>query len=412
MNEESLKSLQLIGACLAPFDQGRVELLEERTDVVSDWEQVMRLCGARYVTPLVYAQIHAAGMDAQIPDETRKKFKRLYLQTAALNTLRIQKVMKVNSILAEMGVDALVYKGGSLVMGGDYPDPGQRMFSDIDILVDESKKDNVDEAFIKAGEWKKLPQLLDRPWEDTKYMDDWRNLIEVHWQLKPLNGVSHEVSEKRLFKNAVKTKYKKGTAFIPSAEDRYIQAALHSTANHPFDSTFLFIMVSDLAHIAAKKDLDWLKIVEEMKNECMHEHGMIATRLSYQLTEYEPLLEGIEVFKKTLPGIEETTNDLTNSLVKMMMKPWVFSSNAEMKFFLRKSVLRRAGFIKDYFKEKISPTKFYKPEQSTEDIGIISLARYKRNFFDPDFLRYLFELYRFYNKINYTSHEVTKDHDC
>ena len=399
----------LIGACLAPFNPDRLELLEKSASCISDWEHVLALCGARYVTPSVYNQLRLAKLDARIPEQTRQKFKRLYLSTAALNSLRIHQIQKVNDHLADMGVDALIYKGASLVMGMNYPDPGQRMFSDIDLLVSENKKNEVDNAFSKAGGWRKLPPILDRPWEDTKYMDDWDNVIEVHWQLKPLNGISHRISEKRLLKNTVKIKYKDHDAIIPSIEDRYIQSAVHSTANHPFDSTFLFMMVSDLAHIASDKKLDWKLIVEELKKEQMHEHGMIATSLTYELTKYKPLLEGMEVFRKSIPGIDLVTADFTNALLKMMMKPWVFSSKWETIFFVKKSILKQIGFSVNYLKMKTMSSKtrkHIKPIKATEEIGISSIARYKRDFLDPDFLKYLLELYRFYHKINYKSHDV------
>ena len=134
MADSERDALEFIGRCLAPLEDSNLSLLEQAAKKVRDWERMLLLCGTKHVTPVVYARLRDTGLLELAPPEIRERFEKLYVINAMVNSLRLHQCIKVTSILRERGVKALYFKGSSMVMAGDYPDPGHRMFSDVDLL--------------------------------------------------------------------------------------------------------------------------------------------------------------------------------------------------------------------------------------------------------------------------------------
>jgi hypothetical protein len=398
--------LELIGLCLAPLEEDRVPLLEESARKIEDWESMLRLCGARYVSPLVFARIQGANLEHLIPGKVRSRFHRLYLLTAILNALRLNQSLIVNSILRDRGIKTLYFKGTTLVMAGDYTDPGHRMFADVDWLANKQDIEELRQAFSEAGDWRELPIHVMQGWEVTPWVNSWGTMVEVHWNLKPHNGVPSPVSERRLWSHAQEIDYRGKKALIPCAEDRFIQAALHSTVHHTFDTSYLFVTISDLAHLAGRAagNFDWSRIVEELRVERMLEHVAVAMDLAWELTRYKPLAEGLAVIKARVPELEAVTAPLVKALLRVVQKPWLFHSFYERRLFAKKSYKEWARYIFDGFNRRLFPEPAKRHSSTGEVVeveGVISKAQYKRKIWDFDFLNYLLELYRFDRQINY-----------
>jgi len=398
--------LELIGLCLAPLDESRAPLIENSARKIEDWEGMLRLCGARYVSPLVFSRIREANLEHLIPGEVRSRFHRLYLMTAIFNALRLNQSLTVNSILRDRGIKTLYLKGTTMVMARDYADPGHRMFADVDWLASKQDIEELRRAFSEAGDWRELPIHVMQEWEVTPWVNRWGTMVEVHWNLKPHNGVPSTVSEGRLWSHAQEADYRGKKAWIPCMEDRLIQAAIHGTVHHTFDTSYLFITMSDIAHLAGRRagSFDWRRTVEELRVERMLEHVVVAMELAWELTRYKPLAEGLEVIKAEAPGLEVVTAPMVKALLRMVRKPWLFHSFYERRLFAKKSFQEWTRYIFNGFNRRLFPGSA-KPPSSTGEVveveGVISKAQYKRKMWDADFLNYLLELYRFDRQINY-----------
>lgn len=398
----------LIGLCLAPKDEARLARIAQAAREIPNWENLWQLVCDRHVAPLVYVRLHAAGVEELIPSATRERLRWLYLQTAAMNTLRLHQTLQISSRLAERGIKTLYLKGGSLVMAEDYPNAGHRMFSDVDILVEEKYKEEVRRTFIEAGDWRELPPINPREWKQTQWMNSWQTLFEVHWRLKSYNGVPSEVSERRLWSRALEIDYHGHRALIPSLEDRFLLTAIHGTAHHSFDTSLLFMALSDLAHLAAGKNgpPNWDRTAEVLCRERMLEHVVVVTELATILTQLEPLAQGLALLHRAEPKADAITAPLVQPLLRMVCKPWVFASMPETKFLTDKRWRERARVLGEALSAKLLPGWMKKapvPDQESEVRTINLKARYQRKLLDPDFLSYLFQLSRFYRRIGYTA---------
>lgn len=410
MNGFAQGSLKLIGLCLAPLGGSGSSPLESEVELIDDWEEVLHLSGDRYVTPLVFARLREAGLDDRIPEPIRSKFEKIYLNNAALNSLRLKQAGAVNRRAREQGAAMLFLKGASMVMGGDYPDPGQRMFSDIDVLADHRYYQEVRRAFLEADGWRELAIMRMAEWETSPWVNRWGTSIDVHWRLKPFNDVPGKLVRERLWANSREVSYRGQSALIPSPECRYIQSAVHSTAHHPFDSAIFFITVSDLCHAAgrAKEGLDWKRIADDLERERMSGHVAVATQTALELTGFEPLAHGLSVIHAHNPGLSEITVPFSRAFLALLCKPWLFNSHIESQVLAKKSWLKGARFFSSHVRRKASG--LFRKEYTSPEVhqileGISASPLYRKKVWDPDYLRFLYQLYRFYRRLGYTSLE-------
>ncbi|HUT52993.1 MAG TPA: nucleotidyltransferase family protein [bacterium] len=406
MGEDAANALRFIGLCLAPLDQARRPMLADAAAKVTDWERALLLSGAKHVTPTVYACLRDSGLLSAVPAPVAARFEKLYVMNASVSALRLHQARKVTSILRERGCRMLYFKGASLVMARDYPDAGRRMFSDVDVLAHGSSRDMVRAAFKEAGGFTEQPSQVMEDWEVTSWIDEFSNELEVHWGLKPHNGAAAGLAEQRLMANAYELEYRGRRVLVPSPEDRFIQAALHFTAHHYFDSSYFMTGISDLSHVLAAHGLkfDWDRIVEGARAERMLEHLAVAAGLAYELTRHEPLHYALAAMEERAPGLRDTAAPLVASLSRLALKPWTFYSFYERRLFVKKSWGEWARYVFAAMKRRIvhpkqAPATPKHPGRDYE--GITGEPRHERRLGDADFLRYLLALYRFDRRIAY-----------
>jgi hypothetical protein len=218
------------------------------------------------------------------------------------------------------------------------------------------------------------------------------------------------VAQARLWDKARDLEFKGQTVTVPSPEDRYLQSAVHSTARHAFNSPFMFMTIADLAHLAARTPggLDWDDLAQALIAQRMLEHVIVVTAVAAELTQDPPLQDGLARLQSHQPGVENLTRPLTDSLLTMLTKPWVFASSSEMKLFRSKSLRRKARAIFAALQRLILPLPQEEPNPDNQEQALEYFAheiRYRKKIFDRDFLKYLWQLRRFYRKINYQSFE-------
>lgn len=332
------KAFDLLGLGLAPYPETRSDRFQAVAENFADWDLLARLLQDRHVTPLAYASLRAAGLLTRFPPSLSEAMHRLYQQTAAGNSLRLHHALQLTTRLAERGIPALYLKGASLVLAGDYPNPGLRMFSDVDLLVDPLHQEQVRAVFREAGEWQELAPAHPRNWKQTQWLNPWGTMIEIHWRLYSFNAVPSERVEHRLWSAARQVNHRGHPAWVPAAEDRFIQAALHGTAHHGFDTAFLFLSFADLAHLAGnpRAPLDWNRMAQILRHERMLEHAALAVELAWEFTRFSPLQEGLAVFHAADPQLANLTAPLGQQLLRLLRRTRPFSAETALRLLARK----------------------------------------------------------------------------
>ncbi len=404
--------LQLIGHCLAPLDQERTRILR-KFDGPSDWDDFRRFCLERGVLNLVYAKLKHAGREDIIPPRLREKMSRFYMNIAIHNELKLKSAMPLTALLRKRGIPSLFIKGASMLLAGDYCDFGERITSDVDVIIDESHRFETNRIFSELGDWHHYNKDEKRPYVESVWVNKWGVFVEFHFRLTSLNGVPSKVSMDRLWSKVREVHSNGATALIPSREDRFIQTAIHFVGYHNFDLAFMLICIADIAHIAAdngQRGLDWGLIYHRLQKEKMLEHVMVLMEAANELLDFRPIRQGLEYMNSQAPGLSKTTRPMALSLLKTVRGPKLYNGRTAMSLVSRGIPLsKRARFLLSPEIKK-SIKKILKKEHGTSLIyelrmlDIMQGIRHGKILLDWRAWGYFFELCRFYRRIGFYGH--------
>jgi hypothetical protein len=280
------------------------------------------------------------------------------------------------------------------------------MFSDVDLLVDPSRQEEVRRVFHEAGAWQELAPAHPRNWKQTQWLNPWGTMIEIHWRLYSFNAVSSETVEARIRSAAQAVSYRGRSAWVPSPEDRFIQAAIHGTAHHGFDTAFLFISLADLAHLAAHPEapLAWNRMAEILIRERMLEHVALATELAWEFTRLAPLQTGLAAFQAAAPQLPHLIAPLRQRLLRLLRRPQPFSAETAMRLLAQKPLRTRlrlaaaaaaGGLFPSWRRQKTVPAGWV--EIPTLNLKVVP----PRHGLNGDKLALWWRLARFYRRIGY-----------
>jgi hypothetical protein len=394
--------MELIGLCLAPLSGTSREKLVELACEIRDWEMVFNLATLRMSSPLVYRRLLETGMADNLPDRILAYFEDVYQRQAAVNALRLRRGLEISEALWDTGARPLFFKGASLLLHGVYPDLGQRLMSDVDMLSRREWRPLVEEAFSRSGGWTREDDQLMQEWEVAVWSDDIGGMVEVHWDLQPHNGAPAGAAEARLFRNAVEVSHRGKKGLVPSLEDCFVQAALHATSHHYFDSTYLYPGVADLCHLCSVMEgADWERVVSDLKAERMLEHGMVAVQLGVAMTRYEPLQLALARLEELNPGLSDICSPLSGSLLKIIRKPWAFESFYERRALAPKSAGEWGSYIYYAISRRLRAFGKASIKGKEDAVPINTGPGLRGRLSDLEYLKYLCELYRFDRKTGF-----------
>jgi hypothetical protein len=373
-------------------------LIQATAARVLDWERVFAWATERFVSPLLWVRLKEAGAAEAVPDRPAQWFSDLYYQTAAANALRLKRMLAVTSPLRDRGVELLYFKGASLLLHGLYPDLGCRIMADVDVLGRRPERGEITRAFQESKWWEQRYDHVMQEWEVSVWGDDAGNLVEVHWELQPHNGARVGAAEERLWAHAVCLEQRDGRVLVPSLEDCFIQAALHASSHHYFDSMYVFPGSADLALLASRAEhFDWDRVVRDLAAERMLEHAAVAVGLAQGLTRFAPLAAVLGELVARSPGLQETIGPLTRALMPMVRKPWRFMGFHERRLLARKPWREWARYLFFGLKRRWDAGKRGKKGEG----GRPGPRPGGRKLLDLDFWRFLVALFYFDRRIGY-----------
>lgn len=106
-----------------------------RRHALDDWLEPIRVGNDHLLSPSLYASLAEAQQLSSLPDDTRQYLELLHSNNIKRNrALRCQAVEALVS-LQSAGIPVMILKGALSLFVDYYPDPGARLFRDIDVLV-------------------------------------------------------------------------------------------------------------------------------------------------------------------------------------------------------------------------------------------------------------------------------------
>lgn len=116
-----------------------------------DWSSVERITFREGLSPLLYYHCRNLNLLSYLPEETRRRFDRIYAETSILNR-HIIKAMDdlADALKKRRNLHVIVFKGASLLKTV-YHDPALRPMEDIDLIVRQEGKEELKNVLEKMG---------------------------------------------------------------------------------------------------------------------------------------------------------------------------------------------------------------------------------------------------------------------
>jgi hypothetical protein len=123
--------------------------LRELAATEVDWEYLFLLARRHAVVPLLYVQLERHASDV-VPQEFLRKLKQQYLENSARNTVLTAELCRLIGLFADVGVEAIPYKGPALAAFA-YDNLALRRFVDLDVIVKRSDVLKAREILLNEG---------------------------------------------------------------------------------------------------------------------------------------------------------------------------------------------------------------------------------------------------------------------
>ena len=169
------------------------EQLKRQVEKFSVWDTLPAQAEIHGMGPLLWNHLRQAHIN--IPSETERALRGMYLRERALNQAHTLTLVEVQTLLEQVDIQPLVLKGLALAYKY-YPDPALRPVSDIDLLL---KKEDILPALHKladAGYQVKLPDSNSRvlPSELTADSPS-RNGVSTHLELRHYDPAHRQIND-------------------------------------------------------------------------------------------------------------------------------------------------------------------------------------------------------------------------
>lgn len=134
-------ALDFIGRCLNPLPRlpARVLLRSKLAGAEIPWEAVVEMANDHLVTPAIWVGLREQGLLDCVPSDVSAYLRELYRLNLQRNqALRLQALEAVRQLNA-IGVEPLLLKGGAQLFANAYRDYGERVMTDLDLLVPRAR---------------------------------------------------------------------------------------------------------------------------------------------------------------------------------------------------------------------------------------------------------------------------------
>lgn len=236
MSAKPRKASRLLARCLTGA-LGQKLAASDLPANPAEWEKVVGLANKQMATPMLRWALRAQGLFSGLPSDIAEYLDAIYSLNLDRNLRCEDQLAQLVPVLNGIGVRPVLLKGAAALVGGLYPSSGERMITDLDILIPAER----------------LPEILDRlagigyePWahyvgdlpspvgfgaEMHHYPPivscDWRASVELHVHpvARPFGRL---LGSEEVFAGATAANWRGGEYLLPSPTHFVQQNIIHS----------------------------------------------------------------------------------------------------------------------------------------------------------------------------------------
>ncbi len=225
----------------------------------------------------IYYHLNRTDLLKEVEKATRIRLEVNRLQCIENETAFVSQVIAISTAFDDKKIDYVLLKGAALISGGYTMCSGQRIHSDIDLLVRFKDLDNAYDVLQQLDFNCKIN--LERPltsYWNSKHLppmvsDQYKYHLEVHHkQFENTLRYSSPFDTEEIFESRQAVNYNGVNTFIPSAEMLLISAFYHSEIFDNYASARInnYRAMLDVSLILTKSgnQIDWKFITETVKN--------------------------------------------------------------------------------------------------------------------------------------------------
>lgn len=233
-----------------------------------DWGAVRSAAESENVQPLLF---YALRGNTLLPAPLLEQWHRTYVQTGALNALRMRELAAVLTTLRASNIEALVLKGSSL-LERVYGNIALRPMLDMDILV---RRDDVPTALkvLEAFQYKAIsPELSTGAllayeneialWKDSIGSGGW--MLEVHWRLFDSPFYQRMIPEEVMWETTGATMIDGVDAATLTPELDFLHLCGHLILHHQGVGLIWWNDLNDYLHVC-RTELDWELLLNQAR---------------------------------------------------------------------------------------------------------------------------------------------------
>ena len=114
-----------------------------------DYESVIKISSSHLIIPTIYSEIQKKNLSSTLPSEFYNYIKYIYNHNLQRNKQLIEEINEISYKLNKVGIQHIFLKGSAGIISNLYKDLGSRMIGDIDILIFEKDRKNIEDFFEK-----------------------------------------------------------------------------------------------------------------------------------------------------------------------------------------------------------------------------------------------------------------------
>lgn len=201
----------------------------------TDWYRFVQTASANRVLQTLYPVLSRHNLLESLPPDLTGHLKMVYDLNVKRNRQILGQVKEINALLNPEGINPLYLKGVGNLLDGLYPDPGERIIQDIDLLVPDEQMEKAAAILSQAGYESRYIYNPERKFKAKHYPRLFKKeaaaCVEIHYtpvKIKYRNDFPVEKIE--LHKKKVSEEY--GTCYVMCDEHKLIHNFIHSQLDH------------------------------------------------------------------------------------------------------------------------------------------------------------------------------------
>ena len=230
----------------------------------TDWSTLQQQAHAMGVAPLLYHQLHRAGVLTTAPPSVQQSLHGIYLNTAAHTHHLYRRLEEITTAFTAESIPVIALKGAYLAEA-IYGNLALRPLGDLDLMVPKADAQRAADILVKLGFLSPSRALMEKSLAHGKHLPtffhaDRRCIVEIHWHVTTPDA-PYGIAIDELWARSQSLLLAGSAVRVLSPEDVLLHLCMHLSYEHQF--SFGLRPYIDLAWFSGKKgsDLDWNVVV-------------------------------------------------------------------------------------------------------------------------------------------------------